>query len=156
MIQAVIPGRETLNLEVLVLDFNGTLALDGQMLESVRNSLIRLATFLEIHILTSDTYGTVVRQCMGLPVQVSVLKSTEHAKEKANYLAQFGSREIVAMGNGVNDQLMLKQAQLGIAVLGFEGASTHALIAADVVVNKIEDAFGLLLETKRLKATLRS
>ena len=35
MIQAVISGRETMNLEVLVLDFNGTLALDGQMLKYV-------------------------------------------------------------------------------------------------------------------------
>ncbi|MDR3539883.1 MAG: ATPase P [Desulfosporosinus sp.] len=155
MIQAVIPGRETLNLEVLVLDFNGTLGLDGQMFESVKDSLIRLAPFLEIHILTSDTYGTVVLQCMGLPVQVKVLESREHTSEKADYLAQFGSREIVAMGNGANDQLMLEKAQLGIAVLGFEGASPRTLFAADVVVNKIEDAFGLLLETKRLKATLR-
>lgn len=155
MIQTVIPGRETMNLEVLVLDFNGTLAFDGQMFESVRDSLIRLSPFLEIHILTSDTYGTVKQQCEGLPVQVKVLKSIVHDKEKANYLLQFGTRKIVAIGNGANDQIMLEQAHLGIAVIGLEGASTRTLLAADVVVNKIEDAFGLLLETKRLKATLR-
>lgn len=155
MIQVVIPGQGTLNLEVLVLDFNGTLALDGKMFESVKDSLIRLSRYLEIHVLTSDTYGTVVRQCEKLPVRVKVLESKEHAREKAYYLTQFGKREIVAIGNGANDELMLEQAHLGIAVFGLEGASTRALLAADVVVNKIEDALGLLLETKRLKATLR-
>jgi len=155
MIQAVIPGYGTMNLEVLVLDYNGTLALDGQMFESVKENLLRLSPFLEIHILTADTYGTVAQQCKGLPVKVKVLESTEHVKEKADYVLQFGTREVVAIGNGANDQFMLQHARLGIAVIGFEGASTQALLSADLIVHKIEDPFGLLLETQRLKATLR-
>lgn len=155
MIHVDIPGRGAMNLEVLVLDYNGTLALDGQMLESVRDNIRRLSPLLEIHILTSDTNGTVVQQCEGLPVQVKLLDSTDHTQEKADYLLQFGSREIVALGNGANDQIMLEKAHLGIAVIGFEGASMQALRAADLVVNKIEDGFGLLLKTQRLKASLR-
>ena len=75
VIQVNIPGRDTMNLEILVLDFNGTVALDGEMLESVKHSIFRLSSFLKIHILTSDTYGTVERQCEKLPVQVRVLES---------------------------------------------------------------------------------
>lgn len=155
MIQVDIPSKGSMNLQILVLDFNGTLALDGQMFESVKNSLIRLSPFLQIHILTSDTYGTVEQQCKELPVQVKVLKSMDHTTEKADYLLQFNTQEIIAIGNGANDRLMLKQAHLGIAVIGFEGASMQTLQSADIVVNKIEDAFGLLLEPRRLKATLR-
>ncbi|HUS89425.1 MAG TPA: hypothetical protein VMW91_08685, partial [Desulfosporosinus sp.] len=155
MIQVNIPGRDTLNLEILVLDFNGTLAIDGEMFESVKDSLIRLSPFLKIHILTSDTYGTVERQCKGLPVQVKVLESMDHTTEKADYLLQFNTHEIIAVGNGANDHLMLERAHLGIAVIGFEGASMQTLLSADLVVNKIEDAFGLLIEPQRLKATLR-
>ncbi|MCO1602347.1 HAD family hydrolase [Desulfosporosinus nitroreducens] len=155
MIQAVIPGRENMNLEVLVLDYNGTLALDGQMFKSVRESISRLSPFLEIHILTSDTFGTVVQQCEGLSVQVKVLESIEHVKEKADYVLKFGTREVAAIGNGANDQLMLKHARLGIAVIGCEGASTQALLSADLIVNNIDDALGLFLETQRLKATFR-
>lgn len=155
MIHVTIPGLGTLNPEVLVLDFNGTLALDGQMLVTVKEILEKLSHDLEIHILTSDTYGTVVQHCKGLPVQVKVLETDEHTKEKADYLMQFGTREVVAIGNGANDELMLKKAQLGIAVIGFEGAASRTLLAADVAVCKIQDAFGLLLEPKRLKASLR-
>lgn len=50
---------------------------------------------------------------------------------------------------------MLEKANLGIAVIGFEGASMQTLQSADLVVNKIEDGFGLLLETQRLKDALR-
>lgn len=155
MIQVDIPGRGALNLEVLVLDYNGTLALDGQMFESVRENLHWLSAFLEIHIITSDTFGSVEQQCEGLPVKVNLLENLDHTQEKADYLLQFGSREIVAIGNGANDQIMLERAHLGIAVIGFEGASMQTLKSADLVVNNIEDGFGLLLKAQRLKATLR-
>lgn len=155
MIEVNIPGRDTMTLQVLVLDYNGTLALDGEMFESVKDHLLRLSPFLKIHILTADTYGTVERQCMGLPVQVKVLESMDHTTEKADYLLQFNTQEIIAIGNGANDHLMLERAHLGIAVIGFEGASMQTLLSADLVVNNIEDAFGLLIEPQRLKATLR-
>ena len=155
MIPITIPGRNNMNLAVLVLDYNGAFALDGEMFESVKDNLFRLSPFLEIHILTADTFGSVGRQCEGLPVQVKVLESMDHTTEKADYLLRFNSQEIIAIGNGANDQLMIKRAHLGIAVIGFEGASMQTLQSADLVVNKIEDAFGLLIEPQRLKATLR-
>ena len=155
MIQVNIPGRGTITLQILVLDFNGTLALDGEMIDCVKDNLLRLSPFLMIHILTADTYGTVERQCKGLPVQVKVLESMDHTTEKADYLKQFNAQEVIAIGNGANDYLMLERAHLGIAVIGPEGASMQTLLSADLVVNKIEDAFGLLIEPQRLKATLR-
>lgn len=61
----------------------------------------------------------------------------------------------VAMGNGNNDQLILKEAALGIAILGDEGISVTALKQADIMVKNISDALDLLLKPKRLMATLR-
>lgn len=157
MINLDIPGLGPFKLEVLVLDYNGTLALDGQMLTPVQEGIRRLVveSGLEVHILTSDTFGTVVRQCQELPVSVRVLQSRDHAAEKAAYLEQFGKRQVVAVGNGSNDELMLKQAAVGITIMGPEGCSSSALLAADVVVSRAEDALGLLLNPKRLVATLR-
>jgi soluble P-type ATPase len=49
---------------------------------------------------------------------------------------------------------MLREAALGVAVLGPEGLAVRALAAADVVVASI-DALVLLRSPKRLIATLR-
>jgi soluble P-type ATPase len=59
------------------------------------------------------------------------------------------------MGNGNNDELILKEAALGIAILGDEGISVTALKQADIMVKNISDALDLLLKPKRLMATLR-
>jgi hypothetical protein len=63
---------------------------------------------------------------------------------------------VVAIGNGSNDVPMLKEGVVGICVVGPEGASTAALLGADVVVTDIRDALGLLLKPQRLVATLRA
>ncbi|WP_407308459.1 HAD family hydrolase [Desulfosporosinus sp. SB140] len=155
MLVIEISGRDTMVLEALILDFNGTIALDGKLLESVKESLVRLSPFLEIHIITSDTFGTVESQCQGLSVQVKVLESMDHTQEKADYLSKFNLHHVAAIGNGSNDQLMLERAFLGIGVIGHEGASMQTLLSADLIVNTIDDAFGLLIKPQRLKATLR-
>lgn len=62
---------------------------------------------------------------------------------------------MVAVGNGMNDRLMLRTAALGILVLGNEGTSVQALSSADIVVKDILDGLDLLLNPKRIIATLR-
>ena len=69
---------------------------------------------------------------------------------------QLGAAHTVALGNGANDVLMLRKACLGICVMQGEGTSLQALLASDVVVRSVEEAFDLLLNPDRLVATLRS
>lgn len=47
-----IPGYKTLDLSFLVLDYNGTIAVDGQIPLEVREALVRLSKDLQIHVLT--------------------------------------------------------------------------------------------------------
>ena len=155
MIEIAVPGRGHLSLEVLVLDYNGTLALDGILPDHVKKKITLLANLLEIHIITSDTFGSVALQCKGLPVKITVLTTNNHVQEKADHLTQLGERMVVAIGNGANDELMLQKAQLGILILGAEGCSSRALAASDIVVKDIIDALDLLLKPQRLIATLR-
>lgn len=156
MISINIPGYKQLVLEALVLDYNGTLAKDGILPVCVQDHLKTLAKQLEIHIITADTFGSVSAQCKNLPVIVKVLTSNNHTQEKADYLDIFGERMVVAIGNGANDRLMLKKAQLGIVVIGEEGCSGASLMAADVVVKDICDALEMLINPQRLIATLRN
>ena len=156
MLELHIPGFKDLDLEHLVLDYNGTLACDGQPLEGVPERVEALAAHLTVHILTADTFGTVQGQVAGWPCRVEVIPRDREAEAKVRYIESLGAGQTVAVGNGRNDRLMLKDAALGIVVIQTEGAALDALSAADLVVPGILEALDLLLHRQRLKATLRT
>jgi P-type E1-E2 ATPase len=155
VIDLSIPGRGNFVLKYLVLDVNGTLAVDGTLLEGVAERLDRLREQLEIHLVTADTHGTQSTIEAELRVTATHIRAGQEREQKAALINQLSPEHVVAIGNGANDIDMLKDAVIGIAVLGPEGASAETLLAADVVVTSISDAFDLLLIPKRLIATLR-
>lgn len=157
MLTVEIPGRGVLTLEHIVLDFNGTMALDGVLLPGVKERLNALAEKLQVHILTADTFGTGKEACQEIRGQVHILEQGRAGAElKKEFIEALGKDKTVTMGNGTNDTLMLRDAALGIMVLGPEGASRQALEAADVVVTDINHGLDMLLNPKRLVATLRA
>jgi soluble P-type ATPase len=154
-VNITVPHYKRLVLRDVVLDYNGTLAKDGQLKETVRPLLSSLAARYQVHVITSDTFGSVKKQLEGFEVTVKVLESDDHTAEKAAYIDTLDCVHCAAVGNGNNDAEMLKKAVLGIALIGDEGCSTKTLIASDIVCRDITDALELLLNDKRLIATLR-
>jgi len=156
MLDIAIPGFGRLQLEYLVLDYNGTLACDGELLEGVREMLETLAEDLEIHVVTADTFGKVGSRMEGFRAKVVILPVEGQDVGKREYVEELGVERVVAVGNGRNDRLMLEASALGIAVVEGEGASAERLTAADVVAPGIRPALELLTNPLRLTATLRS
>lgn len=151
----VIPGRNTYDLTHLILDMNGTLGLDGELLDGVAERLVSLHKELMPVMVTADTHGGASRVGESLGIETVVLTMGNQAEEKLKVLRRLGARQSAAIGNGANDALMLEESAVGICVVGAEGAATVALLAADVVVTDIRDALDLLLKPQRLAATLR-
>lgn len=156
MIEVAIPGYRILKLEHLVLDYNGTLAVDGEPLAGVTDALKNLTKSLEVHVLTADTFGKVQSRLEGLPIKISILPLENQDTGKLDYVKILGAVRTVCMGNGRNDRLMLKEAALGVAVILDEGVAVETLNSADVVCTSILSAFELLTNPLRLTATLRS
>lgn len=156
MLEVDVPGYGSLRLAHVALDVNGTLALDGALLPGVAERLAALRSLLTLHLITADTHGrqAAIDAELGL-VAVRTRPGEPEAEQKAAYLRDLGADRVVAIGNGANDALMFRQARLAIAVLGSEGLATAALREADIVVPEIGAALNLLLNTKRLIATLR-
>ncbi|OGL38062.1 MAG: ATPase P [Candidatus Schekmanbacteria bacterium GWA2_38_11] len=155
MLEIDIPGFGLVRLEHAVFDFTGTLSLDGRLLSGVREQLNKIAGFLKVHVLTSDTFGMAEAELMGINYEVHIFKGDNHDIQKAEYVKALGAESVVAIGNGNNDRGMLKIARIGIAVCLREGCSTDAVKSADVLVTSTVDALDLLLNPKRCKATLR-
>ena len=156
MIEVKVPGFRHLQLEHLVLDYNGTLAVDGKLIPNVEGLLKQLSQDLQIHVLTADTFGLAAAQIEGLPVKLTITPSESQAETKLSYIRELGIDQVVAIGNGRNDRKMLKTAAVGIALIQKEGASVETLTSADIVCNSITDALELLQNPKRIIATLRS
>ena len=150
-----VPHYKKLQIRHVVLDYNGTLAEDGELKEEAKLLLNDLVLHYEVHVITSDTFGSVKEQLDSFDVGIRVLESDDHTGEKAAYIEELGSQHCVAVGNGNNDRDMLKKALLGIALIGDEGCNTQTLLSSDIVCHSIADALKLLLNEKRLIATLR-
>ncbi len=150
-----IPHYKTLLLRHIVLDYNGTLAEDGELKEEAKLLLNDLVLHYKVHVITSDTFGSVKEQLDSFDVTIRVLNSDDHTGEKAAYINELGREHCVAVGNGNNDVEMLKEALLGIALIGDEGCNTQTMLSSDIVCTSIKDALTLLLSEKRLIATLR-
>jgi soluble P-type ATPase len=155
MLAIEVPGTGELRLEHLVLDYNGTLAIDGHLIAGVADRLRRLAQTLRVHVVTADTFGQAQAELAGAPCSVSVLAPGNQDVRKLEYIRALGVDRVVAVGNGRNDRAMIEAAALGIAVVQAEGAAVETLLAADVAVASVLDALDLLAAPLRLAATLR-
>jgi P-type E1-E2 ATPase len=155
MITINIPGYRKLALEHLVMDYNGTLAVDGSLIPGVRELLAKLAEDIHLHVITADTFGKAKENLEGINCSLRILKMEDQQLEKAEFVNELINNSVAAIGNGFNDALMLKEAALGIALIQKEGISSKTLMNSDIVCNSINDALDLLLNPKRLIATLR-
>ncbi len=151
-----IPGFGPIQLKYLVSDFTGTLSVDGRLIDGVKDRLNKISEFLEIHFLTADTFGKAREELQEINGgQIHILSGENHDRQKEAYLLKIGSENTIAFGNGNNDRRMLKTAKVGIAVSEGEGCAVDAITSADIHVRSILDGLDLLLNPKRLKATLR-
>lgn len=155
MLTIEIPGRAPLSLQHLILDYNGTIALDGVLMDGIAPRLEQLAQLLYIHVITADTHGTAKAHCSGLPVEVLTFPTAQAGEIKAQQARAF-SHGVACIGNGYNDIAMSDACDLSIAVIGGEGCCCPLLQHADVAVTSILDALDLLLKPARLRATLRT
>ena len=155
MLEITIPGRGKYRLQNLVLDFNGTLAFNGILLEGIVERLATISNLLEVYVITSDTFVSVGKQMADLPVTIIRLSSSDHKQEKKDFVESLGADSVIAIGNGSNDSAMVRIAAIGIAVIQQEGAASGTVQSADLVFTSIIDALDVILNPQRMIATLR-
>ncbi|HSB03272.1 MAG TPA: hypothetical protein VLE49_21665 [Anaerolineales bacterium] len=155
MIELDIPGRGVLQLRHLVTDVNGTLAVDGQLIDGIAGQIGLLKDRLTIHLLTADTHGRQAALDRQLNLTATRIQPGNEAPQKAEYVRRLGAETVVAIGQGANDAAMLREAALGICVMSQEGLATEALLCADLLMPDIATALELLNRPLRIAASLR-
>ena len=155
MIDLTIPGRGQVHLQHLIMDVNGTLAVDGVLIDGVAKRIAGIRERLTIHLVTADTQGRQDAIDQLLDLKATRLVSGGEQEQKRLFVEKLGPASVVAFGQGANDARMLQAAGLGVCVMSIEGTAAETLIAADIVVPDILSAFDLLDKPLRIVATLR-
>jgi P-type E1-E2 ATPase len=156
MTRLQIPGRGEVDLSAVVLDLNGTVAVDGEVIPGVAERIVALREAqISCFLVTADTRGLGAATAVALGMVLERLVEGDEGAQKAAFVKRIGADRVLAVGNGANDAEMLRAAAVGVAVLQAEGMAVTALQAADLVVPEINAALELLLEPQRLVATLR-
>ena len=155
MLEIRYPGKSLIQINYVLCDINGTLCLDGQLLDGVAEAIAELKSTLEFHLLSANTTGSAAEIANRLGVTLQVIQAGHEARQKEHYLRHLGAEHTAAIGQGANDTLMLKKAALGICILSREGTAVKTLNAADLVVPDILSAFELLQKPLRIVASLR-
>ena len=144
-----------IDIKYVVSDLNGTLALDGDMIEGIAERFDALNKLgIKVIVLTGDIHKNAKALFKDYKCEVEIVdieeKFARQDQQKLNIVKSLGTEKVLAIGNGANDALMLKKAAIGVLVIGKEGGSTTALKNADIVVHDIKDAFDLLIHPKRI------
>jgi P-type E1-E2 ATPase len=155
MIELNIPGRDKLQIEHLVMDVNGTLAVDGILVEGVARRIGALRDRLKVHLLTADTHGGQAAIDHLLNLKAVRIQRGDEAEQKAAYVRKLGMERVAAIGQGANDALMLRDAALSICVMSVEGLALEAAHASQLLLPDILSALDLFDKPVRLIASLR-
>lgn len=155
MIDVKIPGYGNLHIENVLMDYNGTIAASGSFIPDLKETILKLSKKVNLYVITADTFGTVSKELENLPIEIIKIKKNNERREKLEALKKLRPEKTIAFGNGNNDTLILNESAVGICIIGDEGSSKEAVMAADVIIGNIEKGLELLVEPNKLKATLR-
>jgi soluble P-type ATPase len=155
MIEIDIPGHRIYKIEHLILDLNGTVTLDGNLIDGVMERINVLRKNVAIMLVTADTLGSAAAITEILGVDTFKVNRGDEQIQKLELVQRLGAAGTVSIGNGSIDSYMLKESCIGVCVMGPEGASFEAIKNCDVLVTDITTALDLFIRPERLIATLR-
>lgn len=97
-----IPRFRTLEIQTMVSDYTGTLSCRGKLSAGVREQLLMLNERIDIHVVSSDSFGTAEEELSGLPVIFENLSTVSgpHDIAKLKYVEGLNPPHVVAFGNG--------------------------------------------------------
>ena len=168
MISIERPGQSNLEIESILLDFDGTLAIDRRVHPKTKDKINLLAKRTNIYIFVTlptppfnkGGKGGIFKEDLieerlrKVKAEIIYLAEGDSSRRKLDLLRQLGPSRCVAIGNGADDAAIIEEAGIGICVIGKEGVSGGAIKNADLVFADILDALDFLLKPFRQKATL--
>jgi len=148
-----IPKGNTIEINTIILDLNGTLSVNGIVNEQTKIIIKKLKNIgYKIVLISGDIRGTAKEISEELNIDLFLGTSSN---EKALQMQQFNKTTTAAIGNARIDIGTFLNAEISIATLQAEGIHTGILKYIDIIVPSINDALNLFINIKSLAGTLR-
>lgn len=154
MISIQRPGAENLEIHFVLIDFEGTLAMDGRVHPKAKDRINLLSKRTTFYVLTKGDRERVEKVLRKTKAEIIYLTEGNASEEKLALLQRLGPQQTAVIGNGLDDGPVIEQAGLGLCIIGKEGASSGSVVKADVVFTDVLDALEFLLKPLRQRATL--
>ncbi len=106
------PGQDPLEIEFIMLNFEGTLATDGRVHPKAKDKINLLSKRARIFIFTTGEKESVSAVLRNVKAEVVYLREGDVSREKRDLLQQLGPRRTVAMGSGMSDIEMIQNSGL--------------------------------------------
>jgi soluble P-type ATPase len=148
------PGQEPLEIEYLLIDFEGTLAMDRRVHPKAKDKINLLSKRLKIYIFAKEEKERVEEVLKRVKAEIVFLNRGEASKQKLELIQRLGAFRTAVIGNGIDDLSIMKEAALGMVILGKEGTSGVLIQIANLVFTDVIDALDFLLKPLRQRATL--
>ena len=148
------PGQDPLEIEFIMLNFEGTLATAQRVHPKAKDKINLLSKRARIFIFTTGEKESVSAVLRNVKAEVVYLREGEASRGKLDLLQQLGPRRAVAMGSGMSDIEMIQNSGLGIGVMSREGTLSEVIVRAELVFMTVVDALDFLLKPLRQRATL--
>jgi soluble P-type ATPase len=154
MISIERPGQNNLEFEFILIDFEGTLTSDRRVHPKAKDKINLLSKRAQIYILMKGEKEPVEERLRKVRAEITYLAEAGASQQKLDLLRRLGANRTVAIGNGMDDALMIEEAGFGICIMSKEGTFSETMKKADLVFMNILDALDFLLKPLRQKATL--
>ena len=102
-----IPARGTIEIKNVLFDYNGTLAVDGKLIDGVAEAINDLSFGFDFHVITADTFGSVKKELKDVNCRLIVIPEENQDQAKLDYLLKLGKELTLCVGNGRNDKLLV-------------------------------------------------
>lgn len=154
MISIQRPGMESLDIQFVLVDFEGTLATDGRVHPKAKDKVNLLSKRATIYILTKNNRQKVEKLLKKTKAEILTMTEGDSSQQKLNLLQRLEPHQTAVIANGLDDARMMEQAGLAMSVIGKEGSSAETMAKADLVFTDVLDALDFLLKPLRQRATL--
>lgn len=154
MISIERPGQTNVEIDFILIDFEGTLATDRRVHPKAKDKINLLSKRTSIYVLTMQQKEVIEERLRKVNAEIIFLAEGDASRRKLDLLRQLGPSRCAAIGNATSDAALMQEAGIGICVIGHEGSSAKALKHAEVVFSDILDALDFLLKPLRQKSML--